>query len=177
MVNLRPADDEDAYHVEVDLARVAGVLRRIAYDIDELARARAVADLDQAAIISDRRAEAGGRALEHLSGQVKRERPGNERASRGCAGRCPIRSPRMAGRAAGRLPAPGRRPGSRYGRWRARRRHSERFGTESGVTRVPLVSEPSISFSGAGEDDSGCGEGWVIVTADRRADLMPEKRT
>lgn len=64
VVNLRPADDEDAYHVGVDLARVAAVLRRIAYDIDELARARAAADLDQAAIIDDRRAERRRRLAE-----------------------------------------------------------------------------------------------------------------
>jgi hypothetical protein len=64
MVNLRPADDEDVCHVGVDLARVVAVLRRIAYDIDELARARAVADLDQAAIVGDRRAERRRRLAE-----------------------------------------------------------------------------------------------------------------
>ncbi|MFI6793952.1 hypothetical protein ACIBG4_42120 [Nonomuraea sp. NPDC050383] len=51
LTQLRPADDEDAFHVGVDLDRVAAVLRRIACDIDELARARAVADLDEAAIV------------------------------------------------------------------------------------------------------------------------------
>ncbi len=64
VVNLRPADDEDAYHVGVDLARVAAVLRRIAYDIDELARARTVADLDEAAVIGERRAERRRRLAE-----------------------------------------------------------------------------------------------------------------
>jgi hypothetical protein len=57
-VNLRPAADwPDTAHVAVDLARVRAVLERIAADVDELARARRVADLDTAAVPPDRRAE------------------------------------------------------------------------------------------------------------------------
>jgi hypothetical protein len=62
VVNLRPADDEDTYHVGVDLPRAATVLRRIAYDIDELARE--VADLEHAAVAGDRRAERRRRMAE-----------------------------------------------------------------------------------------------------------------
>ena len=36
----------------VDLPRVAAILQRIAADVDELARARRVPDLDQVAVIS-----------------------------------------------------------------------------------------------------------------------------
>jgi hypothetical protein len=64
VVNLRPADDEDAHHIGVDPARLAAVLRRIAHDIDELARARTVADLDQAATTGDRRPERRRRLAE-----------------------------------------------------------------------------------------------------------------
>ena len=46
-VNLRPsADWPDRAIVAVDLARVAAVIDRIAADVDELARARRVQDLD-----------------------------------------------------------------------------------------------------------------------------------
>jgi len=41
----------------VDLPRVAAILQRIAADVDELARARRVADLGAAAALPDRRAE------------------------------------------------------------------------------------------------------------------------
>jgi hypothetical protein len=49
-VNLRPAcDGPDTAHVAVDLALVRAILHRIAADLDELARARRVADLNTAA--------------------------------------------------------------------------------------------------------------------------------
>ncbi|MGN9788634.1 hypothetical protein ACTMTF_45045 [Nonomuraea sp. ZG12] len=83
VVNLRPANDEDAYHVGVDLARVAAVLRRIAYDIDELARARAVADLDQAAVAGDRRAELRRRLAEPGLSYADFNRTYRERARSG----------------------------------------------------------------------------------------------
>ena len=57
-VNLRPAADwPDRAVVAVDLARVAAVIDRIAADVDELARARRVQDLANAAVLPDRRAE------------------------------------------------------------------------------------------------------------------------
>ena len=50
MVNLRPEGDHPGRaHVVVDLPRVTAILQRIAADVDELARARRVADLDAAA--------------------------------------------------------------------------------------------------------------------------------
>src|SRR5260370_31625312 len=53
-VNLRPEDDHpDRAHVVADLPRVAAILQRIAADVDELARARRVADLDAAASLPD----------------------------------------------------------------------------------------------------------------------------
>ena len=58
-VNLRPsADWPDRAVVAVDLARVRAVIDRIAADIDELARARRVQDLDIAAVLPDPRAAA-----------------------------------------------------------------------------------------------------------------------
>jgi hypothetical protein len=52
-VNLRPAGDHpDRAHVVADLPRVAAILRRIAADVDELARARRVADLSAAAALT-----------------------------------------------------------------------------------------------------------------------------
>jgi len=58
MVNLRPEGDHPARApVVVDLARVAAILQRVAADVDELARARRVADLGAAAALPDRRAE------------------------------------------------------------------------------------------------------------------------
>ena len=60
-VNLRPAADwPDRAIVAVDLARVAAVIDRIAADLDELARARRVQDLDTAAVLPDSRANAAG---------------------------------------------------------------------------------------------------------------------
>jgi AcrR family transcriptional regulator len=54
-VNLRPsADWPGRAVVAVDLARVAAVIDRIAADVDELARARRVQDLDTAAVLADR---------------------------------------------------------------------------------------------------------------------------
>ena len=64
-VNLRPsADWPDRAIVAVDLARVAAVIDRIAADVDELARARRVQDLDTAAVLPDRRSERRGRLAE-----------------------------------------------------------------------------------------------------------------
>ena len=64
-VNLRPAGDwPDTAHIAVDLARVRTVLHRIAADLDELARARRVADLNTAATLPDRRAERRRRLAE-----------------------------------------------------------------------------------------------------------------
>jgi hypothetical protein len=83
VVNLRPADDEDSYHVRVDLARVAAVLRRIAYEVDELARARVVADLDQAAVAGDRRAEHRRRLAEPGLSYAAFNRTYRERARSG----------------------------------------------------------------------------------------------
>jgi hypothetical protein len=58
-VNLRPAADwPDRAVVAVDLARVRAVIDRIAADIDELARARRVQDLDAAVVLPDLRADA-----------------------------------------------------------------------------------------------------------------------
>jgi hypothetical protein len=48
----------------VTLARVQGVVERIATDLDELARARRTADLDAAAVLPDRRAERRRRLAE-----------------------------------------------------------------------------------------------------------------
>lgn len=46
MVNLRPAEQSpETYYVAVDQDRVIRVLRRIAHDLEELARARRVEDL------------------------------------------------------------------------------------------------------------------------------------
>ena len=47
-----------------DLPRVTAILNRIAADVDELARARRVADLDAAAVLGDRHAERRRRAAE-----------------------------------------------------------------------------------------------------------------
>jgi hypothetical protein len=64
-VNLRPsADWPDRAVVAVDLARAAAVIDRIAADVDELARARRVQDLDTAAVLPDRRAERRRRLAE-----------------------------------------------------------------------------------------------------------------
>jgi hypothetical protein len=57
-VNLRPsADWPDRAVVAVDFARVAAVIDRIAADLDELARAQRVQDLNTAAVLPDPRAE------------------------------------------------------------------------------------------------------------------------
>jgi hypothetical protein len=56
VVNLRPqSDSPDADYVLVDHARVVRILRRIAGDIKELARARRIADLSSADVESDPR--------------------------------------------------------------------------------------------------------------------------
>ena len=65
MVNLRPdGDHPDRAHVVADLPRVAAIVQRIAADVDELARARRVADLGAAAALPDRRAERRCRVAE-----------------------------------------------------------------------------------------------------------------
>jgi len=64
-VNLRPAADwPETAHVMVTPARVAAVLQRIASDLDELARARRIADLQDAAVLPDRRTERRRRLAE-----------------------------------------------------------------------------------------------------------------
>jgi len=50
--------------VIVDLPRMAAIVQRIAADVDELARARRVADLSTAAALPDRRAERRRRVAE-----------------------------------------------------------------------------------------------------------------
>ncbi|PNV32223.1 hypothetical protein C1708_07895 [Streptomyces sp. DH-12] len=65
VVNLWPeADFPDRHPVAVDLPRVAAVLRRTAYGIDDLARTRSVDDLDQARTHDDPRAERRQRLAE-----------------------------------------------------------------------------------------------------------------
>jgi hypothetical protein len=65
VVNLRPAGDwPDTAPVVVDLPRIQAILERIATDVDELARARRVEELDIAAVRPDRRAEQRRRAAE-----------------------------------------------------------------------------------------------------------------
>jgi hypothetical protein len=64
-VNLRPSDDwPDRAVVAVDLARVRAVIDRIAADVDELARARRVQDLNSAAVLPGPRAERRWRLAE-----------------------------------------------------------------------------------------------------------------
>lgn len=63
--NLRPeADFPDTYAVPIRLPRVAAILRRIAFDVDELARARRVDDLQAARVADDTRAERRRRLAE-----------------------------------------------------------------------------------------------------------------
>lgn len=65
VVNLRPAADwPDTASVGVNLTRVREVIDRVAADLDELARARQVADLVNAAVLPDRRAERRRRLAE-----------------------------------------------------------------------------------------------------------------
>jgi hypothetical protein len=65
VVNLRPEGDHPGrVHVVADLPRVAAIVQRIAADVDELARARRVADLGAAAAGPDRRAERRRRVAE-----------------------------------------------------------------------------------------------------------------
>ena len=65
VVNLRPdADHPDRCNIVVDLDRVRRVLLRIAADVDELARARTVEDLEHAQIDPDVRAERRRRLAE-----------------------------------------------------------------------------------------------------------------
>jgi hypothetical protein len=64
-VNLRSsADWPGRAVVAVDLARVRAVIDRIAADVDELARARRVEDLETAAVLADPRAERRRRLTE-----------------------------------------------------------------------------------------------------------------
>ena len=65
VVNLRPeADHPERCNIVVDLDRVRRVLLRIAADIDELARARSVEDLEHAQVDPDVRAERRRRLAE-----------------------------------------------------------------------------------------------------------------
>jgi hypothetical protein len=55
---VRPeADHPERCNIVVDVGRVGAVLLRIAADIDELARARSVEELEQAQVDCDVRAE------------------------------------------------------------------------------------------------------------------------
>jgi hypothetical protein len=75
VVNLRPEGDHpDRAHVVAALPRVAAIVQRIAADVDELARARRVADLGAAAALPDRRAERRRRvAVIYCGGRSERE--------------------------------------------------------------------------------------------------------
>ncbi|MGW2181301.1 hypothetical protein ACWCXX_25015 [Streptomyces sp. NPDC001732] len=65
VANLRPESDfPERCSVVVRLPRVAAILRRIAFDVDELARARAVDDLQSAKTAADPRAERRRRLAE-----------------------------------------------------------------------------------------------------------------
>jgi len=65
VVNLRPESDwPRRYHVVADIKRVVAILRRIAYDVHELARARRVDDLTHPVGGGDPRAERRRRAAE-----------------------------------------------------------------------------------------------------------------
>lgn len=65
VVNLRPGGDwPDTANVGVTVPRVAALLDRIAHDIEELARARRVEELHDAAVLPDRRAERRRRLVE-----------------------------------------------------------------------------------------------------------------
>jgi hypothetical protein len=64
VVNMRPDTDREGYNLIVDAARIRRILLRIAADVDELARARRVEDLDTAAVDPDRRAERRRRLAE-----------------------------------------------------------------------------------------------------------------
>ena len=64
-VNLRPGGDHpERALVVIDRPGVAAILDRIAADIDELARARRVQDLDTAVVLPDPRAERRRRLAE-----------------------------------------------------------------------------------------------------------------
>jgi hypothetical protein len=65
VVNLRPeADHPDRCNIVVDIGRVRRVLLRIAADIDELARARTVQELEHAQVDREVRAERRRRLAE-----------------------------------------------------------------------------------------------------------------
>ena len=65
VINLRPeADHPERCDIVVDVGRVRRVLLRIAADIDELARARSVDELEQAQVDRDVRAERRRRLAE-----------------------------------------------------------------------------------------------------------------
>jgi hypothetical protein len=99
-VNLRPDGDHPGRAlVVVDLPRVAAILQRVAADIDELARARRVADLGVAAALPDRRASrslvtialefrdyAAGRLLAPLiRRQARRQLPKDQKRLKSCS--------------------------------------------------------------------------------------------
>ncbi|MFE7244438.1 hypothetical protein [Streptomyces sp. NPDC057580] len=63
--NLRPEGDfPDTCAVPIRLPRVAAILRRIAFDVEELARARCVEELQAAKVADDPRAERRSRLAE-----------------------------------------------------------------------------------------------------------------
>ncbi len=64
-VNRRPSDDwPDSANVAVNLPRIAALRDRIAADIEELARARRIDELQDATVLPDRRAERRRRLAE-----------------------------------------------------------------------------------------------------------------
>lgn len=90
-VNLRPAEDwPETANVMVTPARVAAALQRIAADLDELARARRISDLQGASVRPDRRAERRRRLAEPDLGVPRLLHPAAAarllRAGRRCAG-------------------------------------------------------------------------------------------
>jgi hypothetical protein len=91
VVNLRPTGDHPGRaHVVADLPKVAAILQRIAADIDELARARRVTDLEAAAALPGpgRTAPPGSRAGPGLPGVLPPREAATHGALLGClAGR------------------------------------------------------------------------------------------
>src|SRR6266704_1530004 len=72
-VNLRPDGDHPGRAlVMADLPRVAAILQRIAADVDELAQARRVQDLNTAAVLPDPRAERHRRLPASSTPQLER---------------------------------------------------------------------------------------------------------
>jgi hypothetical protein len=64
VISMRPDTDRERYNLIVDAGRIRRILLRVAADVDELARARRVDELDSAAIDPDQRAERRRRLAE-----------------------------------------------------------------------------------------------------------------